>query len=270
MLDKILKDIGLGEEEIKTYTFLLEFGPMTVGSLSKKIGKPRPSLYGFLKRLQEKGVIIQSLKNSTKIFTAESPTKIGLIFRQKIEELENDEKLYINIIPSLEGERKALFLTPKFQTFDDKKSLQNIMKDILLYKDIECQTFWPIKAMMEILSPDFFRYFNKERIKRNISTRSIWPVSQVIKIKDYPYIGVGEEFKKEIRLAPKTVDFSMGYLLYENKALFLSSRKESFGFIIESKELVEMLRSQFEMIWKLSKPIIVKPEDTASFLEEIL
>jgi len=61
------------------------------------------------------------------------------------------------------GEMKTLFLTPKFQTFDDKKILQNIMKDILLYRDMECQTFWPIKAMMEILSPDFFRYFNKEK-----------------------------------------------------------------------------------------------------------
>ena len=143
------------------------------------------------------------------------------------------------------------------------------MKDMLLYKDMECQTFWPIKQMVEILSPEFLRYFNKERIKNNIYTRAVWPVKQKIEIKSYPYLGVGGGFKREIRLAPEEIDFSMGYLLYKNKALFLSSRKESFGFIIESKELVEMLLSQFEVIWKLSKPIKPEPRHTDGFLKTI-
>ncbi|MFA6254356.1 MAG: helix-turn-helix domain-containing protein [Candidatus Paceibacterota bacterium] len=269
MLNKILATIGLTDEEIKTYLSLLETGPITVGNLAKKTGKARASLYGFLKKLQTRGAIIQSLKSGVKTFSAEPPVKIGLLFRQKIEELQDNERLYKDLLPSLERGYAPKLLAPKIQVFDDKKSLQNIMMDILLYRDIECQTFWPIKTMVEILSPDFFRYFNKKRIKENIYTRSIWPINQSVSIKDHAYLGVGKEFKREIRLAPKEIDFSTGYLLYEDKALFLSSRKESFGFIIESAEFTKMMKSQFEAIWKLSKTLTVSPKDTESFLKEI-
>lgn len=61
----------------------------------------------------------------------------------------------------------------------------------------------------------------------------------------------------------------MGYWIYGNKVAFISSRKESFGFIIESAELVEMLRTQFEVLWKTSKPIKVDPKDTNLFLQEL-
>ena len=88
-------------------------------------------------------------------------------------------------------------------------------------------------------------------------------------IKKHPYLGTGEKFLREIRIAPKDIGFSMGYWIYGNKVAFISSKKEAFGFIIESKELAEMLSSQFEVMWKLSKPIVTKLSDTESFLEEI-
>lgn len=140
---------------------------------------------------------------------------------------------------------------------------------MLLYDDIETQAFWPIKAMLDILSPDFFRYLNKERIKNHIYTRAIWPQSQVVDIKKHLYLGAGGEFQREIRIAPEGIDFSMGYWIYKDKAAFISSRKESFGFIIESRELVEMLLAQFEVIWKISKALKMESEDTASFLREL-
>ena len=65
------------------------------------------------------------------------------------------------------------------------------------------------------------------------------------------------------------LDFQMGYWIYENKVAFISSKKDSFGFILEGKEFAEMLSSQFEILWKLSKEMKVKNEDTKSFIEEM-
>ncbi len=269
MLSNLLLTLGISEEEATLYISLLETGPTTVGSLAKKIGRPRPSLYGLIKRLRDKGVVTQSSKFDVSTFSAESPGKISSLFQQKIEDLEDKHKSFKDTILELEKITPSKFLTPKFQLYEGVSSLKNAMKDILLYRDIECQTFWPVKAMVEILPIEFYRYFNKERIKRNIYTRAIWPESKIVDIKKHPYLGVGKNFKRETRIAPHGIDFSMGYLIYKNKAVFLSSRKESFGFIIESKELVEMLLSQFEVIWKLSKPIITRPEDAEHFLKEI-
>ena len=268
-LETILSTIGLTSEETKTYLLLLETGPTTVGVLAKRMALPRPSLYGFLKRLQVRGVVTQSLKNGVKTFAAESPAKIENIFNQEIELLQNKRQLYHELLPEIEKVIPSKFLTPKFQLYEGKEGVKHVLKDMLLYRDIETQAYWPIKAMVDILSPDFFRYLNKGRIKNNLYTRAIWPISQKVDIKKHPYLGVGSDFKREIRVAPRGIDFAMGYWIYKNKVAFISSRKESFGFIIESKELVDMLLSQFEIIWKLSKKIKVDSKDTKVFLKEI-
>ena len=96
MLNNLLISLGLTEEEIKAYASLLELGPMTVGNLAKKIGKPRASLYGFLKRLQEKGVVTQSSKLGTKIFLAESPAKGACFSGKKLKNWKTKKK-YIKI-----------------------------------------------------------------------------------------------------------------------------------------------------------------------------
>ena len=240
-----------------------------MGVLATKVAVPRPSLYGFLKKLQAKGMVAQSLKNGVKLFSAESPAKIETVFNQQIESLQNKKKLYKEMLPEIEKVMPSKFLSPKFQLYEGNEGVKHVLKDMLLYRDIETQSYWPIKAMVDILSPDFFRYLNKERIKNNLYTRAIWPINQKIDIKKHPYLGVGEDFKREIRIAPKGVDFSMGYWIYKNKVAFISSRKESFGFIIESKELVDMLLSQFEIIWKMSKKIEVDPKNTKVFLDEM-
>ena len=60
---------------------------------------------------------------------------------------------------------------------------------------------------------------------------------------------------RRIRIAPLEIDFEMGYWIYASKVAFLSSLKESIGFIIESRELVEMMSVQHDIIWRLSQPI---------------
>jgi len=267
MIEKTLEKLGLRDEEIKTFIFLLENGEQTAGNLAKKTGLSRPSLYGFLKKLQKKGLVIESLKNGVKTFQTSSKEKIQAVLDEQIKGLEKGksdiEKVFAEI------GKGALATSPKFQFFEGKDGVQHVLKDLLLYRNIETKTYWPIKAMIEILSEDFFVDLNKERIKRNIYTKAIWPESQKVDIKKHPYLGVGEEFLREIRIAPKEVDFSMGYWIYENKVAFISSKKECFGFIIESKEFTEMMLSQHEAIWKMSKSISVKPEDTKAFLDEM-
>jgi HTH-type transcriptional regulator, sugar sensing transcriptional regulator len=269
MFEDILKSLSFKTEEAKVYLLLLDTGPMKAGQLARKIGIPRASLYGFLERLQEKGIISLSLKDGVKVFAAEPPQKIRGILRQHIEELQSKEKDYVRLLPEITKNAPLKALVPKFQYFEGVEGVQHVLKDMLLYDDMETQAYWPIKSMLEILSPAFFRYLNKERIKNNLYTRAIWPQNQVVEIKKYPYLGVGEDFKREIRTAPPEVDFSMGYWIYQNKVAFLSSRKECFGFIVESRELAEMLLSQFELLWKISKPIKAKPEDTQEFIQEI-
>ena len=267
MIEDILRKLELKDDEIKAFVFLLENGPQTAGNLAKKTGLSRPSLYGFMHKLQKMELVVESQKNGIKTFIASPKEKMASLFDEKIRELEKNkfsiEKIYSEVI------KGGATVSPKFQLFEGKEGVKLVLKDMLLYRDIETKAYWPIKAMLEILSEDFFKNLNKERIRSRLTTRAIWPQNQVVDIKKHPYLGTGEKFLREIRIAPKDIGFSMGYWIYGNKVAFISSKKEAFGFIIESKELAEMLSSQFEVMWKLSKQIISKPSDTESFLKEI-
>ena len=268
MIENILKTLNFDEEDIKTYLFLLETGPVPAGMLAKLLGTPRSSLYGLLKRLEDRGLIIESQKRGIKTFSAENPEKLNLLFSQQIETLQKNQQEFAALLPTLKRGGEKL-VNPKFQVFEGQEGLQSALKDMLLYYNIETQAFWPQKKMIDMLSPEFFRYHNKERIKNNLYTRAIWPQEQTVKIKDHPYFGAGKEFKREIRIAPTQIDFTMGYWIYGNKIVFVSSRKESFGFIVESLEFAEMLKSQFEVMWGISKKLEISEADTASFLQEL-
>lgn len=255
MIETILKSLDFDEYEVKSYIFLLEKGPLTAGALAKVLGTPRSSLYGFLKRLATDNLITESQKNGVKIFVAEPPEKITLLFDQKMEALQKAQNDYIKILPELKSKKGEKYQAPKFQVFEGIEELRNALKDMLLYRDIETQAFWPQKKMVEVLGGEFFRYHNAQRIKNNISVHAIWPQNQKVEIENHPYFGTGKEFLREIRIAPKHIDFHMGYWIYGNKIVFISSARENFGFIIQSQEMAQMLKTQFELFWQISRPL---------------
>lgn len=269
MIENILKSLDFDEEEVRSYIFLLEKGPLTVGVLAKSLGVPRSSLYGFLKRLAGDNLVVESQKGGIKMFSAEPPEKINLLFGQKMENLQKAQNDYVKILPELKKKKGEKYQAPKFQVFEGTEELKNALKDMLLYRNIETYAYWPQKKMVEVLGGEFLRYHNKERIKNHLSVRAIWPQHQKVEIKNHPYFGSGEKFLREIRITPSGIDFHMGYWIYGNKIVFISSTRESFGFIIQSGEMAQMLKTQFEILWQISRPLLTKKQDTESFLQEL-
>ena len=268
-IQDIFETLNFRDEEVKTYLSLLEVGSCSGGDLAKKIGMPRPTVYGYLERLIEGGLASQSVRRGIKIFTAEPADKLRLLYKRKIEDLRNREKALDDLIPALERKSGMHLMRPRVQFFEGRSGMETALQDNLSYKDLEMLAFWSIRAAIEATSEDFFWYLNKERIKNNMSLRGIWPPEQAVEVRRYPFMGVGPEFKREIRVAPSGIESSMGYWIYANKVLFSSSKAESFCFIIESAELVQMMSNQHNVIWNISTPIAPSREDMQPFLDDL-
>lgn len=269
MLDKILSSLDLDTSEQKVYLFLLGKGPSIASTIAKRSGIRRTSLYGILKRLSEHQLVSEISIDGVKLFSAQRPEQVELLLRKKIEQLNHNSKLFQEILPALKSKHKKIVSKPKIEMFEGKIGLQSVLKDMILHYDLSTFALWPVRTMLESLSSEFHRYLNKERIKNNLYTRAIWPNSQIIDFKKHPYLGVGEEFKREIRIAPKSIEFDMGYWSYANKVAFVSSQKECFGFLVESEDLVNTLKMQFDILWQISTPINVNRADTQNFLDEV-
>ena len=68
MIQDIFDTLGFKEEEVKTYLALLDSGARTAGDLSKVMGAPRPTVYGYLEKLLAAGLVTQSMRRGVKIF----------------------------------------------------------------------------------------------------------------------------------------------------------------------------------------------------------
>jgi|CXWL01.1.fsa_nt_gi sugar-specific transcriptional regulator TrmB len=269
MSDKydILDEFGLGDDESRIFAFLIAHPQTSVAELALNVGIKRTTLYGLIEKLKNKGIVTESEKDGVKSYSAVTKEKLEVLIEERIAKLKGAKQSVAELFASTKA---GELLATDIQIYRGKEGIKFILQDMLLKKNIETEAFWPIKTMLDVLGAEFFKYLNKERIKRNIFTKAIWPRSQVVDTKNHPYLGSGEEFLREIRVAPEQVDFSMGYWIYDDRVAFISSSKESFGFIIKSREMADVLRVQHSLIWQLSKPLLQKDNpEVEKFLGEL-
>lgn len=269
MVEDLMKALGLREEEIKSYLALLETGPVSASALAKHMGEPRPSVYGYLERLMSAGLVYQSQKQGVKLFVPEGPRKLDALFQRRIQQLQNQQKDLQTILPELEKKGGFNLLRPRMTFVEGRSGLEAALDDLLNYPNTQTLAFWPAKDIVEATSYDYFRYHNIERVKRNISIKAVWPFSYGFDRGNFHFFGTGELYKRELRIAPEGIDFTMGYWVYANKVLFMSSRAESYGFIMESKDLGQMMAVQHQLVWNQSIPAPSNPAHEKLFLRDL-
>ena len=250
-IDKLLSLFNLRKIELNLYETLFYEGILSASQLAKHIGVSRTSVYDLLERLMQIGLIIETQKGGVKMFVIQPPEKIHLLIKEKEKEITIAKNVLEELQKDYQNKQKTV--KPQLQLFEGRNALQQMMKDMLLYRDVTVYAFWPIEKMISLLTPEFLSKFHKERISRNIRIKSLWPKNKIPSIKKYPFLRIESEFKREIRIAPKGVDFSLGYTIYGNTVRFLSSSKENFGFLVKSPELAEMMKSQFKVVWDSSE-----------------
>lgn len=270
MLDEIFEKFGFKKEHSNIYLILLEGGIMSAGSLAKRLDIPRTTLYGLLNDLAQGGLILQSEKENVKLWQAVDPENIKNILNDKINSLENTRKNFDTVLEKLKSSQKTDFISPKFNYFEGAEEMKTMLKNVLLYDNLKTELCWPVKDMSKVLGEEFLYEFNKKRIRNNVYIRVIWPMDKVGDITKDVFLAPGKEVKREVRIAPDGVDFSMGYWAYGNKVIFMSSKKENFGFIVESNELRQLLKTQFEILWNISKPLKENVESSKKFLDDIM
>lgn len=267
MISDLLRDVGLPNNAVRVYLRLAETGSSSARQLAENLNLPRTTIYDNLKFLFESGLIIEQDEAGKKTFGTDDTKNLLHFVKAKIELLEDREKKIRELLPALPANARAL--DPKIKFYAGAEGMKQALKDMLWYKNIETLTMWPISEMVEILGEEYLENLNRRRIRQNISIRGIWPRHKRVDFKRFPYLGVGRGHLRELRLAPKEMDWNMSYWLYADKVAFISSRAEGFGFVIHSRDFVDLIKTQFEQIWKIAKPIKAQPQYTDSFLKTI-
>jgi HTH-type transcriptional regulator, sugar sensing transcriptional regulator len=255
-LSDTLKQLDCSEAEIATFLALAKDGKgKSVLLLSRLLNIPRPTIYVHLKLLMEKGLVRRGIDEGGSIFYIESPQAVGQLFKEKAAAVSDSGKRFLEL---WEEHGSSEQYQSKFFLHTTTKAAENIFRDVLHSRDHESLWVWPIVEMMQVVSETAFSHFYQERVRRGIHARVIWPKKRTLDVTKIEKVFGSldpKESLRQIRIAPKDIDTTLGYAVYGNKVAFISSQREHYGFIIDSKELADLHRSQFEHLWKESVPM---------------
>ena len=250
MFSKVFQELGLSEITQKVFNDLVANGATTASKLADRVGIPRPSVYDHLKILIKNGLVTERKEEYRKVFQIDDVRNIQELLDNKIKSLQAEKKQFELSLPSLL--QKVAFVEPQIKFYTGKDGLKQVLNHIMLNRNIETILFWPMSEMMKVLGPEYLQELNEKRVHRNIFLRAIWPKDKAIDTNEFPYLKGGEDTLRDLRFAPAGMTWNMGYWLYEDKVAFLSSEKEGFGFVVQSQDFSNLMKLQFEEIWKIS------------------
>jgi len=226
----VLKEAGLNESEVKVYLALLKRGPSLAGVISRITGIHRRNVYDITERLIQKGVIGYIIENNRRLFEAVDPQRFLEVLKQRELEL-------LKNLPAL----REIYLSKKEKQetnfYKGREGLKNVFQDQLV-DNKEVLILGASKSAFEVL-PFYFKWYDKDRIKRKIKVRMI----------------ASDRFEKkiplsEIRFLPKEYANPLAINIYKDKvALILWSKEKPLAIVVKNKEISDSYRKYFELMW---------------------
>lgn len=240
-----LKEFGLSEKEAKVYLCLLGLGEALASEIAKKTEIARQLIYDIFERLIELGLVSFVVKDNKKYFRSAPPQQLTSILKEKQNAIQEVMPEFKKIQKSKECKK------PKIEVYEGIQGMKTVLGDILRTEKKELIVYGSSKSSFEVI-PIFMEQWHKKRIKQKLTVRIIYNKTEETqkRVKEYK-----ETLKlMEVKYLPINVLSPTATLIYSNKiALMVWLKNEPYATLIESKELKNIYKEYFEMIWKIAK-----------------
>ncbi len=244
MIEKILKQIGFDDNEVKIYIKLLEKSPTSVRSLAEDSGIGRGTVFNILKKFISEGIASYYHKGKGKFFAAEDPAILKNFLKKKKDAILNQQKAVEKIIPELKSVYSSYSRKPIVKYFEGSKEASDMLCDVLnaVSKEKNKEYYvYSTKGKRQIIYEDF-PDFSKQRIKAGIKVKAI-------------AIGGGGELRglDERKWLSKKEPVNSSYMvIYASKISFVTLDKQGtpVGVIIEDRASAETQKMIFKRLWQ--------------------
>jgi sugar-specific transcriptional regulator TrmB len=214
--------------------------------LAQKSGIKRSTVYEMLKNLEPIGLITESIKGKRKIYIAAEPEKLKRSIKEK-------EHLLNQILPELRSLDNTGTAKPKITYYEGRDGLRQIYNLALETTTKKVDWVSPIRSIMETVGEKFLEEHIEKRAKEKYWVRSIQITEQQVDTYKYLDPTTFDKTYRKVRFSPPGMDIPNTFGIWDNKVAIISTRKEGFGLIIESEDLVRTMRVFYELLWSASK-----------------
>lgn len=240
---KLLQQIGLTELEATAYLTLLKSGELSTGDLAKKLNIQRSTIYYLFERLQEKGLIVESLRGKRKLFKANNPK----ILEQQAQETHKRIKEAIPemLVGSAESESDEVLL------FKGYKGIKAIYEEMLEDSKVGDEFFILGARGGEDVSiktyRNFYKNFNDRRVKKKIGQKIIMNSDLKKEIGDYyRKLSLTEvKYFSNKTFAP--------IVIFPKAVAIVQWKEKPTLFLLKGEAIVESFKQYFEIMWGVAK-----------------
>ncbi|MBW2982096.1 hypothetical protein KY343_04405 [Candidatus Woesearchaeota archaeon] len=242
-----LKELGLTKGQISVYSAILELGISGLNKIHEKTGIERRNIYDILNKLIEKGLISYTVEKGKRTYQCTHPNKILEEIKAKEENLKELRKQVPQIKDLFDISRPEI----RAEVYRGNEAIKSLMNESLEYKE----HYWiggnagiqytPLKY--------WFNHWMKKRIEKRCMMYDLVDYGRFL---DYFKSNSLKKQKKEfyrLRELPKDLSSPMVILIFGDKVAQILWNKQSFAFVLESKEIKESFMKYFNYFWKRAK-----------------
>lgn len=235
-----LAQSGLLESEISVYLYLLEHGIASPPQIAKGTKIARPNLYGTLRSLKGKTLVIEQKNGKRNAYSAADPSVLVQVLAARTAAMEQ-------ALPDLRSLYVAQKNKPSIKFFDGADQVKEIFYEMLETKRVLGVS--STKQLYDALGWDFFKEYIGKMRDRNIALKDILTQDSSDTSAKTP-----TEILKgmyDMRLLPKNVvNLPVDVLIWDDKVALISTEAPIFGTLIKNSAIATVMKILFDLSWK--------------------
>lgn len=242
-----LEELGLTDGQVKVYTAILELGIASINKIQEKTALDRRAIYDIINKLTEKGFITYMIEGGKKTYQCTHPRNLNEEIKKKQKTLESLTKKLPTIKDIYSFKRPSI----RAEVYRGNDAMKSLLNEALEYdathwiggnSGVEEQTGQAMKT--------WFKHWMERRVEHKKSMYDL--VDYGTHLEDYKPTDIKKHKKHYYKYCalPKDLCAPMVIIIFGNKVAQVLWSKQSFAFVLESKEIRESFMKYFNYFWK--------------------
>lgn len=242
-IKSILKSLGLDEKETSLYLASLVCGESGMSDLARQAKLKRTSAYVVFKSLEAKGLMASFHMRQGTRFVATSPETLMAKAKHQVEQIDK-------LLPELKSLSLKADQAPRVTYYEGIEGYKIAAEDSLQESGATLRHIGSLAEIHQAVTAQYdVEYYLPQRVKKQVKLRALYFESDMTS--SMKARNDMAEFR-EIRYLPEKYKHQTSMLIYANKVVLFSTKKELITVIIESADLAESEKRKFDLIWDLS------------------
>ncbi|EDM28649.1 hypothetical protein LNTAR_08769 [Lentisphaera araneosa HTCC2155] len=243
-IKKQLMEVGLSSKEVEVYLSILKMGSSTVMELSYESGVNRCTVYDILESLKKMGLVTQTYKGKRRVFMVQHPESLNLMPRKALDVIGE-------IMPELNCLYNKAMHKSRIEYHEGYEGIVYANDKLLEVTEKEYYYFGSVEEMTRLIGSRYLEKFVKKRV-----SLGIW--SNAVRIRgketDLDFMQGDDKNLRRVKYFPRSISEDLAALYVTDSHVFIiSSLNEGYSIIIESFELVSLMKTVWNIIWAVAE-----------------